>query len=111
MEKHSDIAILKTMGATTRSVMAIFMLQGLVIGVVGTFVGAAAGWGVAHVLDRYRLIHLPMDVYQVSYVPFTLQPLDFTVVIAVAILICFVATIYPARQAAKLQPAEALRYG
>ncbi|MGE5359950.1 MAG: FtsX-like permease family protein [Bacteroidales bacterium] len=111
MEKHSDIAILKTMGATTRSVMAIFMLQGLVIGIVGTAVGAGAGWAVARVLDKYRLIHLPMDVYQVSYVPFTIQPLDFAMVVGVAILICFLATIYPARQAAKLEPAEALRYG
>jgi lipoprotein-releasing system permease protein len=111
MEKHSDIAILKTMGATSRSVMGIFMLQGLVIGIVGTAVGAGGGWLVAHLLDKYRVIHLPMDVYQVSYVPFTIQTADFALVVAAAILICFVATIYPARQAAKLQPAEALRYG
>jgi lipoprotein-releasing system permease protein len=111
MEKSRDIAILKTMGATSRSVMTIFMLQGLIIGVVGTAIGGAGGWGLARVLDRYRLIHLPMDVYQVSYVPFTIQPFDFALVIAAAIVICFVATIYPARQAAKLEPAEALRYG
>ena len=111
MEKNRDIAILKTMGATARSVMTIFMLQGLVIGIVGTAVGAGGGWLVAHVLDRYRLIHLPMDVYQVSYVPFTIQRLDFTLIVAAAIVICFLATLYPARQAAKLEPAEALRYG
>lgn len=111
MEKNRDIAILKTMGATARSVMTIFMLQGLIIGVVGTAVGAFGGWLVAHVLDTYRLIHLPMDVYQVSYVPFTIQRLDFALVVAAAIVICFLATLYPARQAARLQPAEALRYG
>jgi lipoprotein-releasing system permease protein len=111
MEKNRDIAILKTMGATARSVMTIFMLQGLIIGIVGTAVGAGGGWLVAHVLDKYRLIHLPMDVYQVSYVPFTIQRLDFTLIVAAAIVICFLATLYPARQAAKLEPAEALRYG
>jgi lipoprotein-releasing system permease protein len=111
MEKNRDIAILKTMGATARSVMTIFMLQGLIIGIVGTAAGAGGGWLVAHVLDRYRLIHLPMDVYQVSYVPFTIQRLDFTLIVAAAIAICFLATLYPARQAAKLEPAEALRYG
>jgi lipoprotein-releasing system permease protein len=111
MEKNRDIAILKTMGATAKSVMAIFMLQGLIIGIVGTAIGAGGGWLVARILDKYRLIHLPMDVYQVSYVPFTIQRLDFTLVVAAAIVICFLATIYPARQAAKLEPAEALRYG
>jgi lipoprotein-releasing system permease protein len=111
MEKSRDIAILKTMGASARSVMAIFMLQGLVIGIVGTAIGGGAGWVVARVLDTYRLIHLPGDVYQVSYVPFRLQPLDFAVVIGAAILVCFLATLYPARQAARLDPAEALRYG
>ncbi len=111
MEKNRDIAILKTMGATARSVMVVFMLQGLIIGIVGTAIGAGGGWAIARVLDKYRLIHLPMDVYQVSYVPFTIQPLDFAMVVVAAILICFLATLYPARQAARLKPAEALRYG
>jgi lipoprotein-releasing system permease protein len=110
MEKHRDIAILKTMGAGARSMTAIFMLQGLIIGVVGTAVGASAGWGISFVLDRYRLIRVPLDVYQVSHVPFKVLPLDFGLVVAAAIAICFVATIYPSRQAAKLEPAEALRY-
>ena len=71
MEKHRDIAILKTMGASARSVTTIFMMQGLIIGVVGTTVGASAGFGAVDVLDRYQLIRMPVDVYQVSYVPFT----------------------------------------
>ena len=61
-------------------------------------------------LDRYQLIHVPIDVYQISHVPFTVLPLDFAVVVVAAILVCFVATIYPSRQAAKLDPAQALRY-
>jgi len=111
MEKHRDIAILKTMGASARSIMAIFMLQGLVIGLVGTAVGAIGGVALADVADRYRLVRIPGDVYQISYVPFTIQGFDLAVVVAAAIGTCFLATIYPARQAARLDPAEALRYG
>jgi lipoprotein-releasing system permease protein len=110
MEKHRDIAILKTMGAGARSVTTVFMLQGLIIGVVGTAVGATAGWAISSVLDRYKVIRVPMDIYQVSHLPFTVLPLDFLIVVAVAVLVCFVATIYPSRQAARLDPAQALRY-
>jgi lipoprotein-releasing system permease protein len=110
MEKSRDIAILKTMGASSPTIMRIFMLQGLIIGFVGTAVGAAGGYLLSHVLDRYRVIRLPMDVYQVSYVPFTIQPLDFTLVVVAAVVICFLATIYPSRQASRLDPAVALRY-
>lgn len=111
MEKHRDIAILKTMGASGRSIMLVFMLQGLIIGFIGTGIGATAGWVVSSVLDRYKLIRIPMDVYQVSYVPFVVLPFDFILVVVSAILVCFVATLYPSRQASKLDPAEALRYG
>ena len=111
MEKHQDIAILKTMGASRRSIMLVFMLQGLVIGTIGTAVGAGAGYAVSFVFDRYKLIRIPMDVYQVSHVPFVVTPLDFALVVVSAIVICFLATLYPSRQASKLDPAEALRYG
>jgi lipoprotein-releasing system permease protein len=110
MEKNRDIAILKTMGSAARSIRTIFMLQGLLIGLVGTTLGAAGGLGVSFILDKYKLIRVPVDVYQISYVPFIVEPLDFIVVVMAAILICFVATIYPSRQAAKLDPAQALRY-
>jgi lipoprotein-releasing system permease protein len=90
--------------------MRIFMLQGLIIGITGTVVGGAGGLGLCRVLDKYRLIKIPADVYQVSYVPFVVLPRDFVVVIASAVIICFVATIYPSRQAAKLDPVQALRF-
>jgi lipoprotein-releasing system permease protein len=110
MEKSRDIAILKTMGASATSIRRIFMLQGLVIGVVGTVVGATAGVLVAAVLDRNQLIRIPADVYQLSHLPFTVVPSDVVLVVAAALVICFVATIYPSRQAARLDPAEGLRH-
>jgi len=110
MEKHRDIGILKTMGASARSITTIFMLQGLLIGVVGTTVGASLGYGVARVLDTYQLIRVPVDVYQISHVPFKVMPLDLALVVGAAIVVSFVATIYPSRQAARLDPAQALRY-
>jgi lipoprotein-releasing system permease protein len=110
MEKSRDIAILKTMGMSAQRIMTIFMLQGLVIGVVGTTIGGACGYALCWVLDTYKLIHLPADVYQVSYVPFTVLPLDFVIVIVSAVVICFVATLYPSRQAARLDPVQALRF-
>jgi len=111
MEKSPDIAILKTMGASARSVMTVFMLQGLAIGAVGTLTGATAGYAVATVLDRYQLIRVPMDVYQIAYVPFVIEGTDLAVVVASAIVICFLATLYPSRQAARLDPVDALRFG
>ena len=110
MEKHRDIAILKTMGAGARSVTLVFMMQGLIIGFVGTSVGASAAVAICQILTRYKLIKVPADVYQVSYMPFRVLPLDFALVVIGAIAICFAATIYPSRQAAKLDPVQALRY-
>jgi lipoprotein-releasing system permease protein len=110
MEKHKDIGILVSMGASRGAIMRIFMLQGTLIGGLGTLAGAVLGWGACGVLDRYKLIQVPADVYQISYVPFTLLPLDAAVVVLGAVLVCFLATIHPARGAARLDPAEALRY-
>jgi lipoprotein-releasing system permease protein len=110
MEKTRDIAILKTMGSSSASISRIFMLQGLVIGITGTGVGAILGGSLIDVLDHFQLITISLDVYQISHVPFKLQPIDFLTVIAAAVVICFVATIYPSRQAARLDPARALRY-
>ena len=110
MEKSRDIAILKTMGTSSQRIMKIFMLQGLIIGFVGTSIGATAGLVLCWVCDRYRLIQIPMDVYQVSYVPFVVQPFEFVLVVAAAIVICFLATLYPSRQASRLDPVQALRF-
>jgi lipoprotein-releasing system permease protein len=110
MEKHKDIAILVSMGASPAAIMRIFMLQGTLIGGAGTLVGGVLGWAACHVLDSYRLLRVPGDVYQISYVPFRLLPSDAAVVVLGAILTCFLATLYPARGAARIDPAEALRY-
>ncbi len=110
MEKSRDIAILKTMGAGAAAIRRVFVLQGGIIGLVGTAAGAGLGWAIATVMDRYRLLELPGDVYQISYVPFVIQPLDFALVVAAANLICFSATIYPSRHASRVDPAESLRY-
>ena len=110
MEKSRDIAILKTMGSSSASIRRIFVLQGLIIGLIGTLAGAIGGVALIYVLDRFQLIRVPIDVYQIAYVPFKLELLDAAVVIAAAVLICFVATIYPSRQASRLDPAKALRY-
>ena len=110
MEKSRDIAILKTMGTAPTRIMTIFMIQGLIIGITGTVVGGLSGLGLCWVLDHYRLIKISAEVYQVSYVPFVVLPLDFAVVIVSAVVICFVATIYPSRQASRLDPVQALRF-
>lgn len=110
MEKSRDIAILRTMGAPAQAIRLIFMLQGLVIGAVGTGAGVVLGVAVSMICDRYKLITLPGDVYQITHVPFRIEPLDLAVVIVSAILVCWLATIYPARRAGQLDPAEALRY-
>lgn len=110
MEKTRDIAILKTMGASSRSITLIFLLQGTIIGVIGTVIGALAGAGLAQFLDRYRLITIPSDIYQVNYLPFRVLPGDLVAIILGAVVVCFVATLYPSRQAARLDPAQALRY-
>ena len=111
MEKSRDIAILKTMGSPVRSIRWIFMLQGLIIGLVGTTVGATTGSALVFLLDRYRLIPVPEDLaLSLAYVAFKLQPFDVVLVVISAVAICFVATIYPSRQAARLDPAQALRY-
>ena len=110
MEKHRDIAILKTMGSSARSITAIFMMEGVIIGLVGTAIGAIAGSGIATVVDRYQLIKVPSDVYMISHMPLRVIPTDVLLVALMALVICFAATIYPSRQAARLDPAQALRY-
>jgi lipoprotein-releasing system permease protein len=110
MEKHKDIGILVSMGASRAQVTRVFVLQGTLIGGAGTLVGSGLGLLACHVLDTYKLIRVPADVYQIAYVPFKLLPMDAAVVVLGALVVCFLATIHPARQAARVDPAEALRY-
>jgi lipoprotein-releasing system permease protein len=109
MEKSRDIAILRTMGAPARAIRRIFVFQGLTIGLVGTSAGTILGLIVCHFADRYQLIKLPADVYQITYLPFRVEPLDVVIVVVSAVAVCLLATVYPSRQAGRLDPAEALR--
>ncbi|TSA02530.1 MAG: lipoprotein-releasing ABC transporter permease subunit [Nitrospiraceae bacterium] len=108
VEKHREIAILKAMGATGKAVMRIFMLTGLVIGVVGTVIGIPLGYGFCWAIQEFYT--LPGDVYYLSRIPVHIKTFDVVIVGFSAILITFLATIHPCRQAARLDPAEALRY-
>ncbi len=110
MEKSRDIAILRTMGAPARAIRLIFILQGLTIGLVGTLTGAVLGLVVCYFADRYQLIKLPSDVYQIAYLPFRVQAVDVVVVVVSVLAVCLAATVYPSRQAGRLDPAEALRH-
>jgi lipoprotein-releasing system permease protein len=109
MEKSRDIAILRTMGASARSIRKIFVYQGLTIGLVGTGAGTILGLLVCFVFDYFQLIQLDDDVYQITYIPFHVQAADLAIVMVSAVLVCLIATVYPSRQAGRLDPAEALR--
>ena len=111
MEKTKDIAILKTMGATSASIKRIFILQGMLIGFIGTCAGVTIGATVCYLQKTYQLIHLPDDVFIISTLPVDLHVRDVVFVALSALIICFVATLYPAHQASRFKPVEALRYG
>lgn len=110
MEKYRDIAVLMSMGAKKTQIRNIFILQGLLIGVVGTAAGLVAGYTICYFADRYRWLRLDEQVYALSYVPFEPRALDGIWIAAAAILVSFLATIYPARSATQIAPAEVLRY-
>lgn len=109
MEKGKDIAILKSMGATSRSIMRIFVYEGIFIGVSGTILGVMGGLGACAILDRYQ-IKLPGDVYPISSLPVKVLPVDVVLISISAVLITFLATLYPSWQASRIDPAVALRY-
>ena len=117
-DKMADIAILRTIGATPASIMGIFMIQGTVIGVIGTLLGAAGGIALALNVDRivpaiehlFGIHFLSPQVYYISELPSQLKVHDVAVITGLAFVLCVLATIYPARRAAQTQPAEALRH-
>jgi len=108
MEKSRDIAILKSMGATSGSVMKIFFLQGLVISLTGTVLGVLGGLGLCELLSRYQFIELPSNVYPMTTLPIKVLPGDVVIIAISAIVITLLATIYPSWKASKVQPAEVL---
>ncbi|MCI5137830.1 MAG: ABC transporter permease, partial [Candidatus Electrothrix sp. AR1] len=110
MEKNKDIAILKSMGASTGSIMRIFFYQGAVIGFTGTVLGVGAGLGLCSLLKRYKIIELPSNVYPMSTLPIKVVPGDIMVVAIVAVLITLLATLYPSWKASRIRPADALTY-
>ncbi len=110
MQRVKDIGILRSLGATSGAVMRIFMLHGLIIGILGTAIGTAGGITLAQIVNRFKLIELPGEVYFVDTVPVMLRLCDILAIDAVALLICFAATLYPAWQASRLIPVEAIRY-
>ena len=110
-EKKKDIAILKAMGATSRSIGRIFVIKGLMIGLMGITLGTSAGVGLCMLLKRYEFIHLPADVLVGSTLPVNLNISDVLLIAVSALLICMAAALYPARRAAAVNPVEAIHHG
>jgi len=110
MEKTRDIAVMMSMGATRKMIRRIFMYQGTIIGFVGTMLGYALGLTVGYLLKRYQFIKLPENVYTLDHLPIIITVPDVLIIGGAAMLLCFLSTLYPARQASRLKPADALRY-
>jgi lipoprotein-releasing system permease protein len=110
MRKTKDIAILKTMGATNRSVVQIFLLNGSFIGTVGTSLGILSGLTLCQVLKKFQFIKIPKDIYYLDTLPVQIQLMDLFSIILAALIITVIASIYPSWQAARLDPVEAIRY-
>ncbi|WP_045210959.1 lipoprotein-releasing ABC transporter permease subunit [Desulfonatronovibrio magnus] len=110
MEKTRDIAVLMSMGATRSVIRRIFTILGMMIGIVGTASGFFFGLGISYLLKEYQFIRLPADVYYLDHLPVLHQTLDLVTIAVAALFLCFLATIYPARKASNLNPADALRY-
>lgn len=110
MERTKEIGILKSMGATAKGIMKIFMLEGLVVGAVGTVLGCVLGYGLCWVQETFKILSLPSEIYFIDALPIEVRVTDFLWISAAAMAICFLATVYPARKAAALEPVEAIRY-
>jgi lipoprotein-releasing system permease protein len=110
IEKRKDIGILKSMGSTNTSIMKIFMFEGLVVGAVGVVSGTVFGYILCWIQRSFNIISLPAEIYFISSLPVDMRPQDFILVASAAMLLTFLATVYPARRAAQLSPVDAIRY-
>lgn len=110
MEKTREIGILKSMGATSGSVMKIFMYEGVIVGLIGTLLGSLIGYAVGFLQLHYKIISLPADVYIIDSLPIEMHMIDFVSISGVALILCFLASVYPAFKASRLFPVEAIRY-
>jgi lipoprotein-releasing system permease protein len=110
MQKYRDIGVLMSMGARRSQVRWIFMLQGVLIGIVGAAIGLVAGYAACYLANKYRLVPLDQTIYALAFVPFEPRPVDGIWIAAAAIVVSFLATIYPARNATRILPVEVLRY-
>jgi lipoprotein-releasing system permease protein len=110
VDRTSEIGILKSVGMSDPQVLRVFVLQGFAIGVLGTFLGAGFGLLLSWILDRYQIIRIPADIYFIERLPVSVDPIDVGIIIFVSLVISLVATIYPALQASRLQPVEAIKH-
>jgi lipoprotein-releasing system permease protein len=110
LEKRRDIGVLRTMGVTPRGIMRIFLVQGMLVGLVGTSMGLVTGFGVSYLLGRYKLLKLPGEIYFIDTLPVKMEWTDFLFVAVAAAVTCFFASLYPAWKAARLAPVDAIRY-
>jgi lipoprotein-releasing system permease protein len=110
LEKRRDIGVLRTMGVTPRGIQRIFLLQGTLVGACGTVLGLAAGFAVSYALGRWKLLRLPGEIYFIDTLPVKMEWTDFAFVAVAAVLTCFLASLYPAWQAARLAPVQTIRY-
>jgi len=110
MEKTRDIGVLLAMGATPANIRRVFFYQGSMIGVFGTTLGVLLGLGWCWLANTFELIRIPVDIYQIPYVPFRLRPFDLVLIIGVTLAISFLSTLFPAQRAAKVDPVVALKY-
>jgi len=109
-EKRREIGVLRALGASGRSITLVFMAEGVLIGVVGTVVGTVLGLTIGLVQDRYHIVKIPGDVYQLSELPMKMHPPEMILIAVAALALSFLATLYPSRQAARLHPVDVLRY-
>ncbi len=110
-DRTREIGILRTMGMTEKGIMRVFMIQGVWIGVIGTAAGTTMGVAISWALERFELIKIPGDVYFVDHLPATMDPVTIALIVVASVLVSFGATVYPARQASRLQPVDAIRHG